>query len=93
VARELVALVSSCQALPWMMLVTPSVAYWRTRFHTLITSPQVVSTNWQPRALSFSMVAVSVPNAGMMTTSPARRSSRSAFFSLPDRNRMSIERS
>ena len=33
------------------MLVTCSEAFWRTRFQTLMTSPQVVSTIWHPRAL------------------------------------------
>ncbi len=41
-ACETVALVSSCQALPWMMEVVPWLRYWRTRFQTLMTSPQVV---------------------------------------------------
>ena len=45
---DAVALVSSCAALPWMMEVTSSLAFCRTRFQTLITSPQVVSTIWQP---------------------------------------------
>ena len=31
-----------------MMLVTFSLEFWRTRFQTLITSPQVVSTSRQP---------------------------------------------
>ena len=53
------------------MLVTLSFEYWRTRFQTLITSPQVVSTSTQPLASSFLRVPTSVPNAGMMTTSPA----------------------
>ena len=44
IACETVALVSSCQALPWMMEVVPWLRYCRTRFQTLITSPQVVST-------------------------------------------------
>jgi hypothetical protein len=76
-----------------MMLVTESFAYWRTRFHTLITSPHVVSTNWQPRSLSWFMIAISAPNAGMITTSPFFNSSMSAFFSFPDRNRIPISRS
>ena len=46
-----VALVSSCEALPWMIEVTSSLAFCRTRFQTLITSPQVVSTIWQPFSL------------------------------------------
>ena len=68
-AWELVALVSSCQALPWMMLVTLSFEYCRTRFQTLITSPQVVSTNRQPLASSCCRIETSVPKAGMMTMS------------------------
>ncbi len=36
-----------------MMLVTESLEYWRTRFQTLITSPQVVSTNRQPLFFQF----------------------------------------
>jgi hypothetical protein len=54
-----------------MMLVTLSLEYWRTRFQTVITSPQVVSTIMQPLASIFFRVATSVPNAGMMTASPA----------------------
>ncbi len=53
------------------MLVTLSLEYCRTRFQTLITSPQVVSTNSQPFSSSRLRVPTSVPNAGMMTTSPA----------------------
>ena len=55
-----------------MMLVTDSFEYCRTRFHTLITSPQVVSTIRQPFSSSFFRVLTSVPKAGMMTTSSAR---------------------
>ena len=61
-----------------MMLVTLSFEYCRTRFQTLMTSPQVVSTSWQPFAVSFSRVVTSVPKAGMITTSPAWMCSRSA---------------
>jgi hypothetical protein len=43
----------------------------RTRFQTLITSPQVVSTSMQPLASSSLRVWTSVPKAGMMTTSLA----------------------
>ena len=52
------------------MLVTCSFEYCRTRFQTLITSPQVVSTSTQPLASSFLRVLTSVPKAGMMTASP-----------------------
>ncbi len=55
------------------MLVTLSLEYWRTRFQTLITSPQVVSTSTQPFSSSRLRVPTSVPNAGMITTSPACR--------------------
>ena len=65
-------MVSSCRALPWMMLVTESFEYWRTRFHTLITSPQVVSTNRQPFSSSFRRVDTSVPKAGIITMSSGR---------------------
>ena len=70
-AREAVALVSSCEALPWMMEVMSSLAFWRTRFQTLITSPQVVSTILQPISLMRARVVTSVPKAGTMTTSSA----------------------
>src|SRR5579862_5069095 len=56
-----------------MMLVTLSLEYCRTRFHTLITSPQVVSTSTQPFSSSRLRVPTSVPNAGIITTSPAFR--------------------
>jgi hypothetical protein len=36
-----------------MMLVTLSLEYCRTRFQTLITSPQVVSTSSHPLAINF----------------------------------------
>src|ERR1700674_2906624 len=55
-----------------MMLVTESFEYCRTRFHTLITSPQVVSTNRQPFSSSFRRVATSVPKAGIITMSSGR---------------------
>src|ERR1051325_5176812 len=65
-----------------MMEVADSLAYLRTRFHTLITSPQVVSTIWQPRSLICCRIDNSVPNAGTMTTSSGWRSEISAclFF-------------
>src|ERR1017187_5160273 len=56
-----------------LMLVTFSLEYWRTRFQTLITSPQVVSTSTQPFSSSRLRVATSVPKAGMIATSPARK--------------------
>ena len=84
-ARELVALVSSCSALPWMIEVADSLAYLRTRFHTLITSPQVVSTIWQPRSLICCRVESSVPNAGTITTSSGCRSAMSACLFFPIR--------
>ena len=92
VARELVAIVSSCLALPWMIDVNCSLAFCVTRFQTLITSPQVVSTNWQPLAFSLSIVATSAPNAGMITTSFSLSSSMSALLIGPERNLMPIAR-
>ena len=61
-----------------------SLEYCRTRFHTLITSPQVVSTNRQPFSSSFLRVATSVPNAGMMTTSSGRNWLISSSLGLPE---------
>ena len=65
-----------------MMLVTRSLEYWRTRFQTLITSPQVVSTSTQPFSSSRLRVATSVPKAGMMATSPACNCASSASVGL-----------
>src|SRR5205085_951277 len=45
-----------------MIDVADSLAYLRTRFQTLITSPQVVSTIWQPRSLICCKVETAVPN-------------------------------
>ena len=65
-----------------MMLVTLSFEYWRTRFHTLITSPQVVSTSRQPFSSSLRRVATSVPKAGMMTTSSRCKTASSTSVGL-----------
>ena len=75
-----------------MMLVTLSLEYCRTRFQTLITSPQVVSTNRHPLASSIARVETSVPNAGMITISSFFNSSMSASFSFPERNLIPIAR-
>ena len=70
-ARDAVAIVSSWADFPWIMLVTCSEAFWRTRFQTLMTSPHVVSTIWHPRVLIASTVATFAPKAGTITTSSA----------------------
>ena len=62
-------MVSSCHSLPWMMLVMFRLEYCRTRFQTLSTSPQVVSTMAHPVDSIFLRVPTSVPKAGMITTS------------------------
>src|SRR5438874_13588571 len=53
-----------------MIEVADSLAYLRTRFQTLITSPQVVSTIWQPRSLICCWFDNSVPNAGRRRDRP-----------------------
>ena len=63
------AFVSSWYDLPWMIAVKPSLAYDSTRFHTLSTEPQVVSTSTQPIARSRSKSRTVTPKAGRMTTS------------------------
>jgi len=68
-----------------MIEVTDSLAYLRTRFQTLITSPHVVSTIWQPRSLICCWIDNSVPNAGTITTSSGPRSEMSASLFLPVR--------
>ena len=54
-----------------MSAVKPSLAYASTRFHTLSTDPQVVSTTTQPRSRSVVKSAIVTPNAGRITTSAA----------------------
>ena len=49
--------------------VYPSRAYASTRFHTLSTEPQVVSTTTHPRSRSTWKSWMVTPNAGRMTTS------------------------
>mgnify|MGYP001420091409 CR=1 FL=1 len=65
--EEAVATASSCCHLPWITEVRPSLTYWRTRRHTFMTLPQVVSTivarvlpqQWAPEhgALGIGMLA------------------------------------
>ncbi len=66
------------------MEVMSSWAFCRTRFQTLITSPQVVSTMSEPISLIRASVVTSVPKAGTMTTSSAVRSSTSSLGVLAD---------
>ena len=63
-----------------MMEVIPSLANPRTRFQTFITSPQVVSTMWQPRDSTLSMKETGAPKAGTMTTSSSVSSSYWLFI-------------
>ena len=76
-AKEVVATVSSCAHLPWMMEVNSLRLCASTAFHTLLTHGHVVSTMDTPFSASIFISNTEAPNAGRITTSPSLTSEKS----------------
>mmetsp|Transcript_61761 Transcript_61761/g.159336 ORF Transcript_61761/g.159336 Transcript_61761/m.159336 type:complete len:202 (+) Transcript_61761:59-664(+) len=70
-ASDFVAIVSSCEYLPWMMTVWPFSLVFSTEVQTLDTQGQVVSTICTFLSFRRAISSTEAPKAGKSTTSPS----------------------